>query len=145
MLEDEIREEAQDKRMGGMHDNIADALEKLSKSSSHLDEMMMRMDLVEKKLREIEGLQTLDLVATVDNLRSNVHQTMEKIETRLGIVEEDVQGAAAREYISKSASRLCCNEVIKMQKVTAEEAVMLKTQVHRYKDSLNIKAAQIAA
>lgn len=145
MLEDETREEAQDKRIGGMQNNIADALEKLSKSSNHLEEMMTRMDNVEKKLREIEGLKTLDLGVTVENLRTSVHQTMNNIETRLSIVEEDVHGAAAREYISRSASRICSSDVVKMQKLTAEEAAILKTEVHRFKDSLNIETARIAA
>jgi len=145
MMEDENREGLQSKRIESLENNVSDALEKMSKSSNHLDEMMARMENVEKKLREIESLKTLKFEDTVENLRVGVHETMLKIETRLNMVEEDVKAAAAREYISRIANRACCNDVIKIQKATVEESKMLKVEVNHLKNGLNIKTTQISA
>ena len=88
--------------------------------------MMTRLQYVEKKLRDLESLKSLDLEETVTNLRESVGETMSKIESRLDAVENDIEIAKSRDYISREASRAYERDVLKMQKAIIDESKKLK-------------------
>ena len=137
-MQDEIREEAQDKRLNTIQEKITSAIESVSKSNGNIDDMMVRLDFVEKKLRDFEDLKALDLGETVRKLEVSARETMEKIENRLSTVEDDVKAAAARDYMARAASRAHQGDVIKMQKNTAEGAEQLMDEVRKMKSELSV-------
>ena len=125
-IKDESREEEQDCRLGKIQERVESGFQSLSSSDAHIDEMMTRLQYVEKKLRDLEGLKSLDLEETVTNLKASVGETMNKIESRLDAVENDIEVAKSRDYISRAATRAHQSDVLKMQKVIAEESNKLK-------------------
>lgn len=142
LMTDEAKEEEQDRKLLDLHEQVDTALTQLQRSNDNFDDMTTRLEHVEKKLREFEDLKAEDLEAAVTNLERSIRDTMDKIENRLSTVEDDVKAAAARDFMARAASRAHQSDVVKMQKISAQEAKTLRKEVEDFQKTALIKEAQ---
>jgi len=143
MMKDEAREEQQEIRLDNLQKKVSSTLSSLSNSDSNIDSMMTRLAHVEKRVRELESLKTIDLDATVSNLKNSVQETMDKIENRLKMVENDVRAASSRSHVTRAATRAHQSDILKMQRIAVEDAKKLTEQIKEFK--ISVQPRKIAA
>lgn len=143
LVKDETREEQQEMRLENLQKNVSSTLSSLSNSDSNIDSMMTRLDHVEKKVRELESLKTIDLDTTVSDLKNRVQDTMNKIENRLKLVENDVRTASSRSQVTRAATRAHQSDILKMQRTAVQDAKKLTEQIKQFK--ISVKPRKIAA
>ena len=137
LMEDEQREEEQEGRLKTLHSTVDAAIMDLDTSETTFQAMMKRLEQVATRLQELELLQKeRHRMDTVHRLKDSLQTTVQRMDHRVTSLEDDLKAAAAKEFISKAATRAQQSHVVRMQKRAIEQSKRLKGHVEAARQKL---------
>jgi len=139
LIEEEGREENQDRTVLDMHKTVDDCIGYLEESNSTYSKMIDRLEGVRKKLQDCARLQSPELVERVAASEKNVKDKFGRVHTFGVIVDENATVADARNSIASAASLIRQKDVEDIQKSSSKELENLRSRLEYLKQSIAAK------
>lgn len=132
LMKEETLEEAEVTRLKTLHEQVDAALAQVQLSDNNMVALTQRLQKVEGELDLVESAQhEKNTTRTIEKLQETLREDLEAAENSLGMVEDDIKSAEAREFMAKAASRAHQSDVLRMQKKSNEVAKVLLQQVEQ--------------
>ena len=129
LMNDEVSEQDQAKRLKALHESVETALNKIRVSTSAIDGLATRLECAEDRISNLERTQAdEDTAGTIRALEVTNKEITDKLDSRMSAVEDDIKAATAREFMAKAASRANQSTVLRAQRKAAEACKVLRQQ-----------------
>ena len=139
LIEEEGREENQDRTVIDMHKTADESLHYLDEANSNYSKLLERIDIVRKKLQDCARLQSPELVERVAAVEKNVKERVQRVHNMGVIVDENALVSDARNCIASAASLVRQKDIEDVQKLSARELGSLRSQLEELKLSIAAK------
>jgi len=136
LIEEEAREENQDRTVLDMHKRVDKALPELDDINRKYVTLIDHAKVLERRFHDFSRLQSPELVERVIGIEKTFKDSYERIHNACVILEEDVEISEARDSIASMATLVRQRDVERIQKISAEELGELRSQLENVKLSL---------